>query len=60
MSEREVRELLGPPDRVARQIYFQGWVEQWVYKTPNRFCVELRARRGEEAKVSAVPRKDPR
>jgi len=31
-NPREVREEIGPPQRVARQVFYQGQLEQWVYE----------------------------
>ncbi|HKB35739.1 MAG TPA: hypothetical protein VKD72_04750 [Gemmataceae bacterium] len=31
-NPQQVRELLGPPQRIARQIFSQGRLEQWVYE----------------------------
>ncbi len=33
MSPEQVRELVGPPKRIARQILYHRYREQWLYET---------------------------
>lgn len=49
----EVRQHLGPPVRVSRQILLRRHLEQWAYDTPP-LRVELNALPGEEPSVCAV------
>lgn len=51
----EVRALVGPPSRIARQILFRRHLEQWVYDDPP-LRVEFDCPRGEEPLVRAVIR----
>jgi hypothetical protein len=50
----EVRNLLGKPDRIARQILFRRHLEQWIYDNPINARVEIVYSPGEEAQVQAV------
>src|SRR5947208_3260695 len=34
MIAAEVRRLLGPPKRIARQILYRRSIEQWIYEGP--------------------------
>jgi hypothetical protein len=53
-SPAEVRDRLGPPIRVSRQILFRHYVEQWVYDVPQPIRVEFHCSRGRDTYVSAV------
>src|SRR5438093_4496997 len=53
-SPAEVRDRLGPPIRVARQVLFRHYVEQWVYDAPQPVRVEFHCSRGRDPYVSAV------
>jgi hypothetical protein len=53
-SPAEVRELLGPPRQVLRQVLYRRYVEQWHYDTPLTLCVVLQAVKGQEARVQSV------
>jgi hypothetical protein len=50
----QVRDLLGPPKRVARQILYQRYLEQWVYDAPFDLRVEFECRRGQQPQVQSV------
>ncbi len=50
----EVRELLGPPKQILRQVLYRRYVEQWHYDTPLTLCVVLHAQKGQEARVQTV------
>ena len=54
MTPAEVRQMLGPPARVARQILFRRHLEQWVYDQPEAVRVEFNCVRGEEPYVLTV------
>jgi hypothetical protein len=54
MTATEVRQLLGSPKRVTRQVVFRRHVEQWVYDTPTPCRVELLCERGEEGTVRGL------
>jgi hypothetical protein len=53
-SPAEVRDRLGPPVRITRQILFRHYVEQWVYDVPQAVRVEFRCSRGRDPYVAAV------
>src|SRR5947208_2472399 len=53
-SPNEVRDRLGPPVRVARQVLFRRYIEQWVYDLPQPVRVEFSCARGRDPYVSAV------
>jgi hypothetical protein len=54
LTPRQVRELLGPPQRVARQIFYQGYLEQWVYERPLPCRIDFLHRLGKEAQIQSV------
>jgi hypothetical protein len=54
MSQDEVRRLLGPPKRVARQILYRRYLEQWVYEGPNAVRIEFDCVRGKEPQILTV------
>jgi hypothetical protein len=54
MTPAEVRDRLGPPARVARQILYRRHIEQWVYDTPAARRVEFNCVRGQEPYVLHV------
>jgi hypothetical protein len=59
MTATEVRQLLGAPKRVTRQIVFRRHIEQWLYDQPAPCRVELLCERGEEGIVRGLrPRAD--
>jgi hypothetical protein len=49
-----LRELLGPPRQVLRQVLYRRYREQWHYDTPLSVCVVLEGARGQEARVRTV------
>jgi hypothetical protein len=53
MSEAELVDALGRPQRVARQILFRRHVEQWTYDS-RQVRVELDCVRGKPARVTSV------
>jgi hypothetical protein len=53
-SPAEVKELLGPPAKVARQILFRRYVEQWTYETPLPLLLEFHFRKGQESRLYTV------
>jgi hypothetical protein len=54
LSFDRVRELLGPPHRVARQVLFHRYLEQWVYGPPYDFRIEFDCLRGQKAQLLTV------
>jgi hypothetical protein len=60
VSARQVRDLLGPPLHSARQIFYQGYVEQWVYEQPEPARIDFLFRLGwKEPQVQAIRRPLP-
>jgi hypothetical protein len=57
MTARQVRDIAGEPARIARQLFYQGTLEQWIYELPQAGRVEILHRLGREPKVVAVRRK---
>jgi hypothetical protein len=53
-SQAEVRRLLGPPKRVARQILYRRYLEQWVCDEPNPVRIEFDCVRGREPQILTV------
>lgn len=54
MTAAEVRELLGPPKRMARQIVHKRCLEQWVYDAPVSVRIELNAVQGQPLQILTV------
>ncbi len=54
LSFDAVRDLLGPPHRVARQVLFHRSLEQWVYGPPYDFRLEFDCPRGQKAQLLSV------
>jgi hypothetical protein len=54
LSAREVRRLLGPPRAIARQGYYLGRLEQWVYERPLAVRIEFLGRAGQELQIQSV------
>lgn len=53
MTAAQVRELLGPPKRVAREILYARYVEQWTYDDPP-VRIEFDWRKGQEKQIQTV------
>jgi hypothetical protein len=49
-----VRQLLGPPDRVARQVLYRRYLEQWGYDRPAALSVVFEGRKGQEPRSRGV------
>jgi hypothetical protein len=47
MTPEQVREALGTPRRIGRQILYQRYLEQWVYDSPRPLRLEFDCRRGQ-------------
>ena len=54
MTANEVRQQLGPPVRVTRQVLYRRHIEQWVYENPQEIRVQFSCVRGEEPVVTGV------
>jgi hypothetical protein len=60
MAATDVRDLLGPPKQVARQILFSRYVEQWMYDDPVAVRIEFDWRKGQEKQIQTVqPLREP-
>jgi len=49
-----VRELLGPPKSVARQILYRRYLEQWTYDQPAALRVVFHCPKGQEPRLKEV------
>jgi hypothetical protein len=59
-SASDVRQRLGRPMRIDRQILYRRHIEQWVYENPHPICVQFSCVRGEDPIVTALlPVKGP-
>ncbi len=56
MTARQVRDLLGPPAAIARQMYYQGMLEQWIYERPEAGRIDVAHRLGKASEVTAIRR----
>jgi hypothetical protein len=54
MTQADVRRLLGPPKRTARQILYRRYLEQWVYEGPDAVRIEFDCVRGKEPQILTV------
>jgi hypothetical protein len=55
-SPEQVRQLLGPPTRTARQILYHRAREQWLYEAPFHVRLEFEYVRGQEPHLLSVQR----
>jgi hypothetical protein len=56
MTPKEVRNLVGRPARIARQILYRRYLEQWSYDNPRLVWIEFNCVKGQEPYVLAVHR----
>lgn len=54
LSPEQVRQLLGPPGRTARQILYRRSREQWLYDAPFAVRLEFEYVRGQEPHLQSV------
>jgi hypothetical protein len=54
LSEDRVRELLGRPNRLARQVLHLRYLEQWVYDSPVPLRIEIEHAHGQPPHVLTV------
>ncbi len=59
MTTDQVRQVLGQPRRIGRQILYQRYIEQWVYDTPLPFRLEFDCRRGQRPSLLPLPSTAP-
>jgi hypothetical protein len=50
----ECRQLLGPPQRISRQMVYRRCIEQWTYDLPVPLCINWQAAAGQEMQIQAV------
>jgi hypothetical protein len=58
MTPAEVRQTLGPPNHVARQILYHRYLEQWIYNAPRSMRVEFDCPRGRPASLLSATSED--
>ncbi|HTU22399.1 MAG TPA: hypothetical protein VMG10_30445 [Gemmataceae bacterium] len=56
MTPEQVRELVGAPDRVARQILYRRYREQWIYNAPLPTRLTFECPRGQKPQLLSLPR----
>lgn len=54
MTAEEVRNLLGPPQRIARQILYRRHLELWIYEMPAPLWIEFNFVKGQDSRVINV------
>jgi hypothetical protein len=54
MTAAEVVEGLGQPQRIARQVLFRRFLEQWSYDTPPGLVIEFDCLKGQDSRVLTV------
>ncbi len=59
MTPDQVRQVLGPPRRIGRQVLYQRYIEQWVYDTPRPLRLEFDCRRGQLPSLLLPPTAPP-
>jgi hypothetical protein len=59
LSFERVRDILGQPHRVARQVVFHRYLEQWVYGPPYDFRIDFDCLRGQKPQLLAVHSLNP-
>lgn len=55
MTPEQVRRLLGAPKRVARQILYRRYREQWIYDAPISIRLTFECRRGRKPQLLSPP-----
>lgn len=51
MTPEQARTILGPPQRIARQLLFQRYREQWVYLRPGRLRLDFECHKGQKPRL---------
>ena len=54
MTAAQVRDLVGQPRHVARQILYARYLEQWTYDDPIGVRIEFDWRKGQERQILTV------
>ena len=55
MTPEEVRTLVGSPKRIARQIFYHRYREQWMYDAPISIRLTFDCRRGQKPELLTPP-----
>jgi hypothetical protein len=55
MTPEQVRRQVGAPKRIARQILYHRYREQWLYDTPSPICLTFDCPRGQMPELLAIP-----
>lgn len=55
MSPEQVRQLVGKPKRIARQILYHRYYEQWIYDAPVPIRLTFDCPRGQMPQLLTVP-----
>jgi hypothetical protein len=50
----DVKEVLGKPTQVARQVLYRRYLEQWTYDSPVRLCVVFDCVKGQDLSLRAA------
>jgi hypothetical protein len=53
-TPQEVRQLLGDPEKLSRQVVYRRYLEQWSYQQPLPLCLLWSVARGENARLVEV------
>jgi hypothetical protein len=54
ITPAEVRQAFGPPKRLARQVLYHRYLEQWIYDAPASLRVEFDYPRGLPARFTSA------
>jgi hypothetical protein len=54
LTADEVRQILGPPKRVARQILYMRYREMWTYEVPFDLLIDFDGRKGASPRLISV------
>jgi hypothetical protein len=55
MTPEQVRSVVGAPKRIARQIFYHRYREQWVYDAPASIRLAFDCRRGQKPELIDIP-----
>ena len=55
MTPEQVRQLVGTPPRIARQILYHRYREQWIYETPFPIRLTFDCPRGQMPQLLSIP-----
>jgi hypothetical protein len=51
MTAEQVRQQVGPPKRIARQVLYHRYLEQWIYDQPSASRLHFDCHRGEKPQL---------